>query len=274
MIALSLDQLTIVDAPPLDLVRIAGKLGYPLISLFTHSPVPEHLPPLDPALEEAMRDALAAGGVGIGNLECFDLSPDMQIEAYRPAIALGARLGARMATAINHQDPDQDRVVRHFAAFCALCAEYGLRANIEPFSTGMLRTLGEAVQLIDQVDMPNAGIVVDALHLFRTGGTVEELRAIDPGLIGYAQICDAPASVAADMLGVEATEARLYPGEGDLPLRDFLAALPSGIIIGVETPSRIRRTQGATAEQRAAEALVATKRIIAALPRAEEVTGE
>jgi hypothetical protein len=36
------------------------------------------------------------------------------------------------------------------------------------------------------------GILLDALHFRRFGGTLEQLRSLEPGLLSYAQLCDAP----------------------------------------------------------------------------------
>src|SRR2546427_769842 len=70
------------------------------------------------------------------------------------------------------------------------------------------------------------------------GGIAE----VDPSLVRYAQICDA----SSDMPGPgdtpalirEARTGRLLPGEGALPLRDLVAALPATAPLAVEAPCR------------------------------------
>ena len=268
---LSLDQLTVIDLPPLDFVRTAAAAGYPFVSLFVHSPAPDFLPALDPALAGPLRAALAEAGVEIGNLECFDLSGDAPIRDFRGPIELGASLGARLATAINYRGTDPRRVAARFAEFAALCAESGLRACIEPFSTGQTRSLGDAVSLLRLSGAPAAGLVLDALHVFRSGASVEDVEALPEGLIAYAQLCDAPARAALDREGLEgeATAGRLDPGEGELPLARLIAAIPDGVILGVEVPNASRRAAGESARDRAMAAGNASRRLLASALRGD-----
>jgi len=88
----------------------------------------------------------------------------------------------------------------------------------------------------------NASVIVDALHFSRSGGLPAHIGQADPALFRYAQICDA----SADMPGPtdtpnlirEARTGRLLPGEGVLPLAELVAALPEGIPLAIEAPSR------------------------------------
>jgi sugar phosphate isomerase/epimerase len=85
-------------------------------------------------------------------------------------------------------------------------------------------------------------VVVDALHFSRSGGIPAHIGQVDPSLFRYAQICDAsadmPGSTDAPNLIREARTGRLLPGEGVLPLAELVAALPGGIPLAIEAPSR------------------------------------
>ena len=85
----------------------------------------------------------------------------------------------------------------------------------------------------------NAGLLLDLLHLSRSGGRPEDLTHIAPGLITFAHVCDAPAAIPQTVpeLRREAREDRQYPGEGALPIGAFLAALPAGTPIALEAPN-------------------------------------
>ena len=63
------------------------------------------------------------------------------------------------------------------------------------------------------------------MHFFRSGGTVADLEAVDPTLFGCVQLCDGTKEAPADLVQ-ESRHGRLYPGDGDLPLRALLAATP------------------------------------------------
>jgi sugar phosphate isomerase/epimerase len=80
-------------------------------------------------------------------------------------------------------------------------------------------------------------VLVDALHLSRSGGTPAEVARIDPALFEYAQICDAPAQIPFDnqRLRQEPSD-RLLPGQGGLPLVDLVHALPPDLPLAIEAP--------------------------------------
>jgi hypothetical protein len=61
----------------------------------------------------------------------------------------------------------------------------------------------------------------------------------------------------------EALYERMIPGSGEFPLRQFVAALPSDIPIGVEVPLRCLAERGVGPFERARLAVEATRRIIA-----------
>lgn len=56
-------------------------------------------------------------------------------------------------------------------------------------------------------------------------------------MIGNVQICDLPKQSAMDY-ATEACFERRCPGDGDLPLKELVAMLPSDIVVGIETPMR------------------------------------
>ena len=80
--------------------------------------------------------------------------------------------------------------------------------------------------------------LVDAIHLSRTGGAPADLADVPPRYIRSAQLCDAPSQRPATNEAIiqEARSGRLPPGDGELPLRELLAALPQDTALGVEVP--------------------------------------
>ena len=99
-----------------------------------------------------------------------------------------------------------------------------------------IQTLQDAVRVVSAANSPNIGITQDALHFFRSGGTVADLEAVDPTLFGCVQLCDGTKEAPADHVQ-ESRYGRLYPGDGNLPLRSLLAATPEELPVTVEAPS-------------------------------------
>jgi sugar phosphate isomerase/epimerase len=102
------------------------------------------------------------------------------------------------------------------------------------------------------------------MHLFCSGGTVQELARAAPGLITYAQLCDAKQASFYEGYFQDARNNRLIPGEGVLPLAEFIRALPIGCPIGLEVPMMTRAIAGMGHEERLAISLKAALELAAA----------
>lgn len=258
---LCLDSLTLSNTEPTELIRSAKRAGFDLVSLWVQPP------PIFPAAlvtrekAKSCAAALADTGIRVGPLEVFDLSSAEAIESYRPALELGAQLGAQTASAINVGNRDQAAVSALLARFFELAREYGLNVTFEPLATFATSTLAQARKIVRDSGV-DVGIVLDLLHLVREGGTAEDVRAVEPGLIRYVQVCDGPAAMAREQMPVEAAYDRLYPGEGVFPLVELLADVPKNVNWGIEAPSQKRVAKGESAQTQAIEAMAAVRRLI------------
>lgn len=118
-----------------------------------------------------------------------------------------------------------DVVRAGFARLCRRAAAHGLRIGLEAIPYSSLRTLGDARALVEDVGAPNAGLVLDAWHWHRAGGTLEEVAsAARDGLVVSVQLCDAlPRPM--DDLREEGRHHRQLPGEGVVDLGAWLTAL-------------------------------------------------
>src|SRR5690606_16862120 len=134
-------------------------------------------------------------------------------------------------------DRDRGRAIDRLGAFCELARREGLAPALEftPL-TGGCDDLDSAVAFVDAIGREALGLGVDVLHLVRSGGGAEALRALAPDCFRYAQLCDGHGlHVSTDYFG-EAHQ-REIPGRGDFPLAEIVAALPAGITLEVEVPS-------------------------------------
>jgi sugar phosphate isomerase/epimerase len=243
------------------------------VSLWVQPPPIFPLQLVTQAKAKACAAALAETGIAVGALEVFDLSPAAAIQSYRPALELGAQLGAKTASAINVRNPDPVEVSDLFAQFAELAGEYGLGVTLEPLAMFETSTLAQARDIIRTARV-DGGIVFDVFHLVRKGGTVADVRAIEPGLIRYIQLCDGVASVASpEAMRYEASYERLYPGDGVFPLVELLRDAPTNIAWGIEAPSRRRAESGMSAEMQAQEAMAAVRRVIDKIPAATKSLG-
>jgi sugar phosphate isomerase/epimerase len=164
------------------------------------------------------------------------LSERTRVADYRPMLEAGAAIGASRLT-VGGDSADFSAVAGKLAEICELALPYGITVDLEFMPFRPVRSLAHALDVLRRAGQPNARILVDALHVFRSNSTPEQLAAIDPALLGPFQICDAPAAPPApDQLVTEARRRRLLPGHGELSLSKLIDALPAGTPFGVEVP--------------------------------------
>jgi sugar phosphate isomerase/epimerase len=234
---LGLHQITALEVSAPELVAIAHDVGCEHVTVFTHVPSPDlPFPAVTTSLVPELLARLDATGVVIGNIEIFPLTEEVDIEAYRPAVEVGARLGCRRLVTVVY-DPDEARATESLVRLSELASEYGLGVGLEFMSLiPGCTTIEAAVGFIHRAGRSNIGLAVDPLHLVRSGGTPADVAAQPAELVAYAQLCDGLDTAAtADYMG-EVFD-RTVPGEGVFPLAAFVEALPAATPIDVEVPS-------------------------------------
>jgi len=255
---LCLEPLPVLDVPVADAVDMAAAAGFSCMSLWVNSPTPQFEAPCRveqraaPALARQLKDA----GITVRNLEVFRVGPGTDISLYAAPLALGAELGAKTATAIARDGGSE--TAEALARLTHLAAGLGIRMNVEFLSYRGPNSLSQAVDLVTLAGNAGTGILVDILHLVRTGGSVEEVRALDPALIGHVQLCDGPLAVPAEGLEHESASDRMLPGTGEFPLAAFIEALPT-VSLGLEIPRMSAAFRGLTPEERVATLLQTTR---------------
>lgn len=257
---LAIEFICVFGMPPVEFIELAARVDCRKIGL-APAPIvtleglydPWNLL-ADPALRRDTLQALKDNGVSIPLAEGFLIMPGMDVEALAPALDLAVDMGAPLANACCLH-PDLAANVADFGRLAEMAGERGLKATVE-FLAGMpLGTLAQANELVSQVGRDNAGLLIDPMHLFRSGATAAELSATDPARIFHAQVCDLPLISPNPDNFEEASFERRAPGDGEFPLVDFIRALPRDITVGLEAPMRARTLAGEGAEARLRPAL-------------------
>ena len=106
-----------------------------------------------------------------------------------------------------------------------LGAPLGIRYYLEPLAWTPLSSLADAVAAVDAAERDNVGLVLDFWHLWRAGATPDQLARLDPRVIAGVDL--------GDSLGVPGepdpgqASRQVWPGEGRIPLREWVAAIRS-----------------------------------------------
>lgn len=220
-----------------------------------------------PATTIEVRDRAADAGLAILDIEVIWLKPGPDDPAHFAAIDAGAAIGARNVLIVSSED-DASRAAAKLNRLGNHAAAADLRACLEFAAFTTVGSLASALALLNAADCDNLGLLIDPLHLARTGGSPADLSSVDPQRFPYAQFCDAPAhgpppSNVPEIIR-EALDLRLMPGDGDLPLDELLALLPPATPLSVELRSAALRDDHPDAADRARALLAATQRWFAA----------
>lgn len=148
------------------------------------------------------------------------MDPPDEAMCFRTATALGASI-VNMTHYLGSTLP-VEVLADALAGVCRRAASDGLRICLEFFPDSGLPDLPFAQSVVEACGEPNAGVLLDVFHLDRSGGSVDDVRRLPPGAIAGIQLSDrtrpAPGAQHVPMTG------RLLPGDGELPLRELVAA--------------------------------------------------
>jgi sugar phosphate isomerase/epimerase len=236
---ISVSHLTALDAPPEEFIDGAAAAGFEGVGLRILPP--KHAPQQWPVVGDRPRAAALRRraddlGIRIFEAESFGIAADTDVALMGPALETAAALGASYVVSGGIAD-DEARLVAGYAALSEAAQGFGLGMAIEFMPTRPMRSLTDAVRVLRKVAHPNAYLLIDALHLIRSGGTPDDVAALDPRTIAYVHLCDAPDERVAPSLVEESRAGRLFPGEGGLPLQRLMDGLPAGTSVSLEAPN-------------------------------------
>lgn len=238
---LSLANLTVLDAPPHELFTAASAGGFDAVGLriFRGSNPPFVREIVgDDRLVAELRQRSADTGVPVLDVESFVIRETVDRGRFEAGLETAALLGAHHLLSVSY-DPDTGRLADSLRWLSETAAQYEVRVGVEFIPYSELRTLSEALEVVRRVGHPNIGVIVDSLHLSRSGGRPDDLAAVPPGGLSYVQLSDAGGQVPpAEGLPVEARTDRLLLGDGELWLPELLSALPADLPLSLEAPVR------------------------------------
>jgi sugar phosphate isomerase/epimerase len=264
---LGIGFLSVFALPPAELVDLAADLGCHYISTVVQG---QPLVPLgfrsyslrdDAALRKDLLAAMKHRGVTISLGDGFLVLPGAEMRSFATDLDVLAELGVPWINAVS-LDPDLSRTFDQFAALTELAAQRNIRTAVEPVPGLTVGDLATALAAVDHVGRSDFRLLIDTMHLVRSGSGAASLAAIDPDYIGYAQLNDTTLEPRVDNYMEEAMFERMIPGEGELPLRDILSAFPPGIVIELEVPQRSLALAGVSPIDRLRPCVEAARRLL------------
>ncbi len=264
---LGIGFLSVFGLPPVEFVDLAADLGCRHISAVLQGlqVAPLGYPPYslkdDVALRKDMLAAMNHRGVTISLGEGFLVLPGADMRAFYPDLDVMAELGVPRINAVS-LDPDRGRTFDQFAMLAEHAAQRGIATMIEAVPGLTVGDLPTALAAREYVGRSDCRLLIDTMHLVRSGSSAADLATIDPDHIGYAQLDDTTLQPRTDNYAEEALYERMVPGEGELPLRDILSVLPADIVIELEIPRRSLAVAGVGPVDRLRPCVDAARRLL------------
>ncbi|WP_407495923.1 bifunctional sugar phosphate isomerase/epimerase/4-hydroxyphenylpyruvate dioxygenase family protein [Pseudooceanicola sp. MF1-13] len=117
-----------------------------------------------------------------------------------------------------------DRAAADLRELGERAAKRGLRIGYEALAWGRyVNDHRDAWEIVRRADHPNVGVILDSFHTLGRGLDPETIRRIPGDKIFFVQMADAP-KIDMDLL-YWSRHFRNMPGEGDLPVTDFMRAV-------------------------------------------------
>jgi sugar phosphate isomerase/epimerase len=257
--------------PPVEFVNLTADLGCRYMSaVVTGLPlVPLGYQPYSLKDDATLRrDVLATmrhRGVAISLGDGFLVLPGAEMGTFAGDLDALAELGVPRINVVS-LDPDLARTFDQFASLTELAAQRGIQTVVEPVPGLTVGDLPTALAAREHVARPDFRLLIDTMHLVRSGSGAADVAAIDPDHIGYAQINDTTLRPRLDNYMEEAMFERMVPGEGELPLHDILSALPADVVIEIEVPRRSLALAGVSPIDRLRPCVEASRRLLAEVP--------
>jgi len=117
-----------------------------------------------------------------------------------------------------------DRAAADFRALGELAASHGLRVGFEALAWGRhVNDYRDAWEIVRRADHKSIGIILDSFHALAPAFPVTAIQSIPADRIFLVQLADAP-KLGLDVLSWS-RHFRCFPGQGDLPIGAFMAAI-------------------------------------------------
>lgn len=263
----SMSYLTAPVASPLESIRIASEVGYDHLGLRIHPTAAADAPsPLlgSKALVAACRRLLDDTGLTVTEVESWMIRREFDLSRRAAAMEVAAALGSpRLITIADMRGAvEQAEIEDRFAALAEMASGFGLGVDFEPIAHRAAGTLAEALSVMAAGAAYGAGLILDMLHIDRMGISPVELASIDPSLLHNIHLCDAPPAPAdLETMVRHSAFDRDLPGEGALPLKAYLGALPADRPLSVEIPM-MRLGDSVSLRERARRCVAASRQLV------------
>lgn len=147
-----------------------------------------------PELFQLTKEAMEETGVKIHDIELAKISDEKDVCEYEPAFEAAAKLQIHHVISSIWTDRE-DYYLDQFARVCDLAKQYDMSVALEFVTWATIWNLKQAKEILETVKRPNAGILVDTLHAYRSCVMPEEIAACPKEWFPFAHVCGGPKEI-------------------------------------------------------------------------------
>tara|TARA_B100000614_G_scaffold149882_1_gene133009 strand:+ start:2230 stop:3045 length:816 start_codon:yes stop_codon:yes gene_type:complete len=175
------------------------------------------------------------------------------LEKGKALIEAACEVGAKNVLVVSSLHSPEE-TADQLSHLCSLAEAGNITICLEFMKFTAVKSLSDALKVIELVDAHNIGILLDLLHVVRSGTRFKEIETCDPNLFPYVQWCDGtaqPVGWSDPELITDALDNRLIPSQGRLDALKFESLFDTGIPFSIETRSKVLRENFPDYEERA-----------------------
>ena len=175
------------------------------------------------------------------------------IDTGEALIEAACEVGAKNILVVSSLHSSEE-TAEQLSHLCSLAKAGDITICLEFMKFTSVKSLSDALEVVKLVDAPNVGILLDLLHVVRSGTTFKEIQACDPKLFPYAQWCDGtaqPVGLSDSELIIDALDDRLIPAQGKLDALKFESLFDTDVPFSIEVRSKHLREKFPDYEERA-----------------------
>ena len=216
-------------------IRVAGQAGYQAIEL-RDDKIERYL--VSGHSLVSLADRVRTAGLEVLSINALEDATLMATEHASTRLARwqklcewAAALDAPYAIAVPSLLPDTRRTedeirarsVEALRALVAVSRKFDVQVGFEflGFPLASVNTLRSARKIVEAVDDPSVGLVIDAFHFYVGGSRLTDLDGLDPSRLFIVHLDDAEPG---NVCGLSDAQ-RLLPGEGAVPLDALIRTL-------------------------------------------------
>ncbi len=222
------------EFPPEDVVYAAAEAGFNAVGIWCDLEIWT-----DDRIEK-VKSALIETGITALDIEVVWFKPGEALDTHNRFVDIAKTVGAKNILCVS-SETDINETKKRFKHICQLAEGSDIRVVLEFLAITEINSLAKALEVVNDVAHPAGGILVDTLHLQRTGSCAQDVAELAPALLPYIQLCDANENLedqSFDGILEDAIFLRKLLGEGGLPLDDILRTVDANVPLSLEIRSR------------------------------------